>query len=272
MATSDITGRKNRMMTVIGYSHTHITNGGRKQGRWKVQCDCGSVRIMPICSLSKYSSCGCQRGKNISIAKVKHGCSRRKSKTAEYRIWGSMLNRCNNPKNPAYPRYGGRGITVCDRWHTFDNFLQDMGVRPQGTSLDRINNNKGYCAENCKWSTQSEQQNNKSSCRYLAIDGVTKTIRQWSKETGINPATIAHRLNRGISPEIAIKDRQNRCHRIITIDGESKRLAEWARASGINQSTIALRIKKGMNHKDAVFMPVKSMSECGRNGAKARWN
>ena len=271
MATSDITGRKNGMMTVIGYSHTHTTSGGSKQGRWKVQCDCGAIRIMASCGLARRFSCGCQRGKNISSAKVKHGCSKRNSRTTEHRIWGLMLNRCNNPKNPAYPRYGGRGITVCERWHTFENFLNDMGHRPPDTTLDRRDNDKGYCLENCRWATHREQQNNKSSCRYVTVNGTTQTVKQWSRQTGINACTITYRLKHGVNPSVAIDDKENRCHRLVTVDGETKHLAEWGRISGIKPMTIAYRLKKGMPPKDAIFLPLLTMSESGKKGASAKW-
>jgi hypothetical protein len=114
-----------------------------------------------------------------------------------------MKSRCYNPRNNRYYRYGARGIQVCDRWlHSFENFLADMGPRPSPKhSIDRIDNDKDYCPENCKWSTAREQARNRSSCRYLEHNGRRMLISDWAAELGVNRALLTKRLKRGWSVE-----------------------------------------------------------------------
>jgi hypothetical protein len=132
---------------------------------WAVcRCICGGItRVMRRQFRLKITrSCGCKRGELIAASKLKHGAARHgKLRTTEYRIWSLVLQRCNNPNNPAYESYGGRGITVCKRWLKFENFLKDMGKRPAGLTLDRRNNSKGYSKSNCRWATRLEQVHNR---------------------------------------------------------------------------------------------------------------
>lgn len=118
-----------------------------------------------------------------------------------YNIWSTMKQRCNNPKDKAYKRYGGRGIKICDRWNTFANFLADVGDPPSGLSLDRIDNNGNYEPGNCKWSTRKEQQNNMRTNTFLTYKGERKTIAQWSDELKLNLSydRMVQRLSQGWS-------------------------------------------------------------------------
>lgn len=117
-----------------------------------------------------------------------------------------MKGRCLNPSYGNYANYGGRGIKVCDRWlESFENFLADMGEAPRGTSIDRIDNDGHYTPENCRWATDSEQQNNKRDTVLLTANGKTQTINEWAKETGLDVALIRNRIKRhGWSVEKAI--------------------------------------------------------------------
>lgn len=115
-----------------------------------------------------------------------------------------MLARCDNPKNPAYPRYGGRGITVCDRWRTFEGFLADMGERPAGKSIERINNDGNYEPGNCRWATAKEQNLNTRSNRLVTIDGETRPLAEWAELRGLLVGTVYDRLYRGWNIERAI--------------------------------------------------------------------
>lgn len=133
---------------------------------------------------------------------LRHGKPLMQSRT--FRSWTSMLCRCTNPKHRYFNRYGGRGVAVCERWMLFDNFLADMGERPQGMSLDRIDNSGGYEPKNCRWATQREQHNNKSSNRHVVAFGQTKTISQWARDRGIGKSTIGERLSRGWDAESAV--------------------------------------------------------------------
>lgn len=108
-----------------------------------------------------------------------------------------MRNRCANSAEPSYPRYGGRGIQVCQRWELFENFLADMGSRPtRHHQIERIDNDGNYEPGNCRWATRSENCNNRVSSRVLAHDSRTLTLAEWSRETGLNSHTIANRIDR----------------------------------------------------------------------------
>ncbi len=101
-----------------------------------------------------------------------------------------MRQRCYNPKNPAYPKYGGRGIVLCERWQKYDNFIEDMGAKPNGLTIERIDNNKGYSPENCKWVTMKEQNNNKRNSVKVYFDGRLKTVSQWGEIFGLGKNKI----------------------------------------------------------------------------------
>lgn len=120
-----------------------------------------------------------------------------------YRVWERMKHRCYSQSSNSYPRYGGRGITVCDRWKaSLANFVEDMGPRPEGATLDRIDNNKGYCPENCKWSTRQEQASNRRDNVNVTFNGKTQTAEAWAREYGLSGAAIViARLSRGWSIE-----------------------------------------------------------------------
>ena len=105
-----------------------------------------------------------------------------------------MVQRCTNPNDEAYHNYGARGISVCDRWLDFANFLEDMGESPPRLTIDRIDNNRGYEPGNCRWATYKEQMNNVRYNRIIEFDGKTLTLQQWSEESGINIGTLRNRL------------------------------------------------------------------------------
>jgi len=124
-----------------------------------------------------------------------------------YRAWKSARNRCNNPTNPGYPNYGGRGITFTSEWDSFERFLSDMGPRPSARhSLDRIDVNGPYAPGNCRWATPEEQANNKRNSALITFNGKTLSVRQWSRELGISSATLEWRLQNGWSAEKALTE------------------------------------------------------------------
>lgn len=128
---------------------------------------------------------------------VRHGATTKHTMSKEYAAWAAMHRRCDNPRNPNFPRYGGRGIAVCDRWARFDEFFADMGPCPPGLTLERIDNSKGYEPNNCKWATYSEQNRNTSQTRWMTFDGVTMCMQDWCTRTGLSRNTINGRLKMG---------------------------------------------------------------------------
>jgi len=148
----DLTGKKFGKLTVIEFSHRNI----HKQSMWKCQCDCGTVAVMSGNSL-KNGTLSCF---NCKTRRTSHGHRSGGNMSDEYVSWSNMIQRCTNPKHPAYSYYGGRGITVCEEWRDFKNFLKDMGERPKDLTLERIDNNKGYYPDNCKWASRYDQVRN----------------------------------------------------------------------------------------------------------------
>lgn len=132
--------------------------------------------------------------------------SHRMSKSREWNTWAGMKARCYSEGDPSFHRYGGRGIRICDRWlHSFAAFLDDMGRRPPGTTLDRIDNDGDYEPGNCRWATALEQQGGRSTSKRLEFRGRTQTIAAWARELGISDITLGARLGRyGWSVERAL--------------------------------------------------------------------
>jgi hypothetical protein len=169
------------------------------------RCDCGNEKIVTLGNLKtgKSTNCGCEKLKKQmgNTWNKKHGMSF----SREYRSWESMLNRCEKTNDKEYPMWGGRGIKVCERWHDFNNFYADMGTRPKGMTLDRIDNNGDYEPSNCRWATAKTQSNNRRSNTLITYKGRTQTLQQWADETGICSGTISQRIRkRGWSIEKAL--------------------------------------------------------------------
>jgi len=197
--------RASRHWTLHGEPFQETIRIGKKVRRkWHVECrcSCGSLFVAKTAYLIKGStnSCGCLKHKTHECYTKSHG----KYGTPTYNSWNTMLARCRNPNHTFFHRYGGRGITVCQRWYVFENFFADMGERPAGTTLDRIDNDRGYEPDNCRWSTNKEQFSNRCTSRQVSIGGVARTIREWSEISGVPYATIWGRLQRGVSADLAV--------------------------------------------------------------------
>jgi hypothetical protein len=159
------------------------------------QCDCGKIQFVAEQKLrSGHSrSCGCLQAEVTAKRSTKHGCAKRGEKTRLYEVWCKMLDRCTNENIPAYVNYGGRGITVCERWLKFENFLEDMGEPAPGLTIDRIDNDKGYFKENCAWKTPKEQARNRRSTVRIECDGLSLTLAEWSERLGISYSMLRGR-------------------------------------------------------------------------------
>ncbi len=191
MNVVDMVGRRYGKLVVVSRS------GSSKLGHamWECQCDCGSFKVVDGSNLrvGLVKSCGCMQYDFMRGGLFKtHGMSG----TSTYRTWASMRQRCNNENDDKYSRYGGRGIKVCDRWNDFENFYVDMGERPKGMTIDRLDNTKGYFLSNCRWAACRIQQNNRRNNRIILFNGKSQTIAQWSRDTGIPYSVIYSRLTR----------------------------------------------------------------------------
>ena len=200
-------GTRFGLLTIISQAETRKTSNGTAR-YYLCKCDCGAMKTISSCSLRAglSKSCGCLRKQLASIRGTRHGDSKGGgSWTPEYRAWHALRGRCNNPKNPKYKDYGGRGITVCERWDVFANFLADMGRKPSAIhSIDRIDVNGNYEPGNCRWATRKEQANNCRSNHEITFQGRTKNLTQWSEETGLPYLTLLMRIRRGWTAELAL--------------------------------------------------------------------
>lgn len=160
-------------------------------------CDCGTKRTVLTGDLvnGRTKSCGCGR--------FTHSLT----KSPEYRIWTDIIRRCHNPKRPDYHRYGGRGITVCDRWrNSFEAFFEDMGQRPKGKTLDRKDNDGPYSSDNCVWATRKQQGRNTRQNKRVTYKGQTMTLVEACEKSGLTKNAVQGRLRRGWTIERALSE------------------------------------------------------------------
>ena len=190
---------------IFGRLEVMYKDGRNKANRplWLCQCDCGNRISLTKNALTtgNTKSCGCLFKELLIKRQTTHG----KSDTLTYRIWQDMKDRCINPKHHCYDNYGGRNIKVCDHWLSFENFLKDMGEKPEGLTLDRTNNDIGYCKKNCNWVTIQDQSRNKRSTLRYTYKGETKCLKEWADVFDINYQTLHSRINRGMTFINAIK-------------------------------------------------------------------
>lgn len=184
------------------------------------------------------------------------------------RSYFSMIDRCTNENSPDYPRYGGRGITVCERWRmSFLAFQQDMGERPPGTQLDRIDNNLGYEPGNCRWVTSKTNNRNRWNSLTFTVDGEALHVNEIAERTGIHRDTILWRIKKGASIEEAIAAPIRENFNRLLFRGEMVPMPELVQRYGNSASTITRRIKQmGMSVEDAVTRPL--IKKSGRRGPK----
>lgn len=245
----------------IGETFNRLTVVGpapsRGGARWQCRCVCGnelSVRRRFVLS-GGTQSCGCLRDEKSRARRLKHD----KSGTREYRSWAAAKTRCYNPRQRAWPDYGGRGITMCDDWrNSFEAFLRDMGPCPEGHSIDRIDVNGNYEPGNCRWAPDEIQANNKTNNRILELNGERHTVQEWARIKGVPRERINARLKRGwtVADALTVEGDATR-HRYITHGAATLPLKEWARRSGLSKETIAYRLKTGWSVERALTTPVR---------------
>lgn len=168
------------------------------EGMWQCECECGRSSVTSSNKLinGKQVSCGCY----LAEARLKHGMSG----TAIHQVWRSMRARCNNPNDPSFHNYGGRGIRVHPDWDDFSKFLADMGPRPKGYDIDRIDNEGDYAPGNCRWVTRQQNLRNTRITRMITFNGETHPMRVWAEKLGVSHGCLKNRIDRGWSIEVAL--------------------------------------------------------------------
>jgi hypothetical protein len=183
------------------------------------------------------------------VPKITHGFFIGRKAHPVYSLYKAMVSRCHNPKDPAFKYYGARGITVCDQWrHNPHQFINDMGERPPGFTLERINNDGPYSPENCEWRTREQQANNKRSNVWITFEGETLTISQWGRKLNFPDNLLGKRLlTLGWSIQKALQtplpEAKIRQKRLITFNKETLTLSQWAQRIGIRPNTLDMRIR-----------------------------
>jgi hypothetical protein len=198
--------QKNNLISQTFNQLTVIADGGRDSKSnvlWLCKCSCGGKALANAYDLRKgrVKSCGCLP-KN-----QKHGMARKgKSRSTEYSIWSEIIQRCLNPNHKSFKHYGGRGISIAPSWKEFINFYSDMGPRPNGCSIDRIDNNLGYTPSNCRWANTTQQSRNRRTNIVITLNNEQKILKDWLDELGVNIGSIHYRIrNKGETHEQAVR-------------------------------------------------------------------
>lgn len=195
----DLSGQTFGRLTVISRGGPRPQTGARA-ALWVCQCECGKRKEVSGYNLrsGQSRSCGCWSGQFAAQKIRRHGMY----DSAIYKVWKAMKQRCTNPRSQRWASYGGRGIKLCAQWYAFEGFLADMGAAYRhGLSIDRIDVNGDYEPNNCKWATPIEQGAHIRRRATLTYRGQTKSISEWSRETGIPTYTLSLRRDRGYAPE-----------------------------------------------------------------------
>lgn len=195
-AFKDLTGKRFGRLVVIGRDQ----NDKNGNARWTCICDCGRTSVSYGSQLrnGRTQSCGCLHRERVAQLSQHYRLTHGASSTRLYRSWRKMIERCVNEHCASYKYYGARGISVCAEWNDFTNF-QEWAIHngySDELTIDRIDTEKGYSPDNCRWATITEQANNKRNNHFLAYDGETLTIAQWERRTGIPQHLILQRIDR----------------------------------------------------------------------------
>lgn len=254
-----------RLIDLTGHTFGRLTVLGRSQRRtkwqihWDCVCECGNTCDVGGKSLrtGDVRSCGCLRKESIAAIgrrAAKHG----KTGTGAYESWAAMKYRCSNSNHMHFDNYGGRGIKVCERWLSFENFYEDMGDRPEGMTLDRYPDFDGdYEPNNCRWATSIEQSNNKRNSHIISHNGETRTMTQWAKHLGIRPGTLSERIRKGwsiedvlskpLSPARKLTDEQ-----VLEVRASHETHVYWAKKLNVTPEAIANARNKRCKPLDSV--------------------
>lgn len=189
-------GKKFGRLTVLERADDYVAKSGKRDAAVLCRCDCGNVKRLRSSVLKNGNtrSCGCYRREASSARNSTHGLSHSRI----WNTWNGMIERCEQKNNKSYKNYGAKGIRVCDEWHNLENFVTWAMANGYDDTLtiDRIDSTKDYCPENCRWADRKTQNNNTSRNHLITFNGETKTMAQWSEETGISYAALKCRINR----------------------------------------------------------------------------
>lgn len=201
--TSEMQGQRFGRLLVLNLAYTQPRGRGRER-YWECRCDCGRVVVKAGIYLrtGDTKSCGCLVGDRCAERNITHGMAHTHRL---YSTWKMMRARCHSKKTPLFKDYGGRGISICDRWSDFSAFVEDVWPSfKEGLTLNRKDNDGNYCPENCEWATDEEQANNTRRNHFLTAGGKTQTIARWAREVGISPQVIHKRIARGWNDTMAV--------------------------------------------------------------------
>lgn len=224
-----------------GYTHLRF---------WNCRCKCGALAVRKGAQLRWAQAKGMHQSCS-QCARTRHGLT----KSPEYQVWTHIHHRCENPASQAYKNYGARGVTVCERWATFEAFIFDMGPRPSpGHSLDRIDNAKGYSPENCRWVVSKVQNRNRRGNAHVTFEGKTLPISEWAEIGGFTDAVFRQRLIAGWSMEEALNipvgqrrlgSTRGKAPSLMTARGKTQTRRQWADELGIPLATLHTRLYNG---------------------------
>lgn len=231
----DLSGKKFGLLVVVGEVHTP------KSGtRWLCRCACGNEKEISGQSLrdGKTQSCGCEMLRRRSARMTKHGMS----KWSGFGSWRAMVSRCNNSDDKDFPAYGGRGIKVCERWMDPRVFAADMGDKPEGWSIDRLDPDGPYEPANCRWTNAMGQGEHKRNNHRLIRS--SKHFAAACREAGLAESTVLNRIKSGEDEGEALTRQPRQRNQRIAAFGQSLTILEWADKTGIKPSTLRLRLAR----------------------------
>lgn len=247
----DLTGQTFGYWSVLSRDEEKSKHGHRY---YLCRCVCGKEKVLRGSMLTSGNSISCRCITYIDKNKT-HGMSNTKT----YQTWVSMRERCKNPKAAHYDVYGAVGISVCKEWDSsFESFFKDMGERPRNTTIDRIDNSKGYFKENCRWATPKEQTLNRGVTKWVTAFGDTLCFNDMCKKHGLTTTMVRNRLKKGMSLEDALTIKHKKLMYEISLNGEVLGLMDFSKKYGVALTTLYRKLSSGMDYVDAISNCLKS--------------